>query len=70
MRLTRGEKRALWCYAPVLLGFLPPVIVWVANVEATVLGVPFILLWTALMVAATAVLMTVALVIVDRTDGK
>ena len=70
MRLTRGERRALLCYAPVLLGFLPPVIVWIADVEATVLGLPFILFWTASMVALTAALMTLALFVVDRSDRR
>jgi hypothetical protein len=70
VKLTRGERRALLCYAPVLIGFLPPVIVWVADVRGTVLGIPFILFWTALMVAVTAALMTLALFVVDRSDGR
>lgn len=70
MKLTRGERRALWCYAPVLIGFMPPVFLWATEVETTVFGVPFVLFWSALMVAATAVLMTLALFIVDRSDGR
>ena len=38
MRLTRGEKLALLCLLPIVIGFLPPVTGWVAAVEARVLS--------------------------------
>ncbi len=68
MKLTRGECRALICYAAVLVGFLPPVIVWASNVQARVFGLPFLLFWAALMVLSTSVLMTIAVYIKDRSD--
>lgn len=70
MRLTRGEKAALICLFLVAAGFLPPVTTWAANVEARVLGLPFLLFWNAFMVLSTAVLMTLALVIKDRLDRR
>lgn len=69
MRLTRGEKLALWCVVPILLGLLPPVTGWAAAVETRVFGLPFLLVWNTAMVAATALLLTLALVIIDRVDG-
>ena len=70
MRLTRGEKLALLCLLPIVIGFLPPVTGWAASVEVRVLGLPFLLFWNALMVAATALLMSVAFVIKNRVDGR
>ncbi len=70
MHLTRGEKRALWCVLPICVGFLPPVTGWAASVETRLMGLPFLLLWNTLMVAATAGLMTLALVITDRVDRR
>ena len=67
---TRGEWRALACWLVVLVGFMPPVIVWVARVEWTVLGMPFLLFWIAMMVLVTAASMTLAGVIKDRSDRK
>ena len=70
MRLTRGEKRALVCYALVLVGFMPPVFAWVAGSTARVLGLPFPLFWGSLMVLLTAVSMSVALVVKKRSDRR
>jgi len=70
VRLTRGEKLALLCLLPVVIGFLPPVTAWAASVEARVLDLPFLLFWNALMVAATALLMSVAFAIKNRVDGR
>jgi hypothetical protein len=68
MRLTRGERWALACYSIVIVGFMPPVIVWANSVEARVLGLPFLLFWAALMVLVTAVMMTLAYWVKDRLD--
>ncbi len=68
MRLTRGEWFAVLLFLPVVIGFLPPVTGWAAGVETRVLGLPFLLFWNGFMVAATAVLMTLALAIKDRVD--
>ncbi|MCP4899466.1 MAG: hypothetical protein GY906_21075 [bacterium] len=70
MRLTKGEKRALWCLLPILVGFLPPVTGWAASVEGRMLGLPFLLFWNGMMVGATSLLMGVALVIKHRVDGQ
>lgn len=69
MRLSRGERWALLCYAVVLAGFMPPVMLWVRGVDAKVLGMPFLLFWAALMVGVTAAAMSLAAVIKDRLDG-
>jgi hypothetical protein len=68
MRLTRGEWLAVLVFLPVVVGFLPPVTWWAAGVDTRVLGLPFLLFWNGAMVAATAVLMSLALVIKDRVD--
>jgi hypothetical protein len=70
MRLTPGERLALLCFVPIVVGFLPPVTGWAAKVEARVLGLPFLIFWSSLMVVATAVLMNLAFVIKDRVDGR
>jgi hypothetical protein len=70
MRLTRGEKRALAFYALVLVGFMPPVFAWAAGSSARVLGLPFPLFWAGLMVLVTAIAMSVALFVKDRSDGR
>jgi hypothetical protein len=70
MKLTLGEKRALVCYALVLIGFMPPVFAWAAGSDAMVLGLPFPLFWAALMVLATSVLMSLAFVIKQRSDRR
>jgi hypothetical protein len=68
MNLTRGEKRALLCLLPIVIGFLPPVTGWAAAVEGRVLGLPFLLFWNGIMVAATAGLMSLAFAIKNRVD--
>ena len=68
MKLSRGERWALLCYAVVLVGFMPPVIVWANGVEGRVLGMPFLLFWAALMVLVTAAMMSLAFVIKNRID--
>lgn len=70
MRLTHGEKRALACYALVLVGFMPPVFAWAAGSPVRVLGLPFPLFWAGLMVLLTAALMSLALVIKNRSDDR
>ena len=70
MKLTLGEKRALVCYALVLIGFMPPVFAWVAGVETRVLGLPFPLFWAGLMVLLTSALMSLAFVIKQRSDRR
>ena len=57
---TKGEWRALWCWLLVVIGFMPPVILWVEGVQIKVLGMPFLLVWVAGMVLMTSVLMTLA----------
>ena len=68
MRLTRGEWAAMLCFLPLVVWFLPPVTGWAASIEARVLGVPFLLFWNGLGVAATAALMTLALAVKERVD--
>jgi hypothetical protein len=70
MGLTRGEKLALLCFLPVVVGFLPPVTGWAAAVEARVLGLPFLLFWNSLMVLSTALLMSLAFVVKNRADRE
>ena len=70
MGLTRGEKLALLCFLPIVIGFLPPVTGWAAAVEGRVLGLPFLLFWNSMMVAAAALFMSLALVIKNRVDGS
>jgi hypothetical protein len=70
MRLTRGEKLALWCFAPIVVGFLPPVTAWAAAVDSRVLGLPFLLFWNGLMAALTTVLMGIAVVIEQRAGRR
>jgi hypothetical protein len=70
MRLTRGEKRALVCYALVLIGFMPPVFAWAAGSSARVLGLPFPLFWAGAMVLLTAISMSVAFAIKHRSDRR
>ena len=70
MHLTRGERLALLCFVPILVGFLPPVTAWAAAVQTRVLGLPFLLFWNGLMVALTAVLLNLAFVIKYRVDGE
>jgi len=70
MRLTRGERRCLVLIALVFAGFLPPVTWWANGVQSRVLGLPFLLFWTALMVLVTAALMGLANVIKDRSDRR
>ena len=53
MRLTRGERFALLCLVPIIIGFLPPVTAWAAAVEGRFFGLPFLIFWSALMVVAT-----------------
>jgi len=68
--LTRGEKVALLLFLPIVIGFLPPVTGWAAAVEGRVLGMPFLLFWNSMMVVATALLMSLALVIKNRVDRR
>lgn len=70
MDLTRGEKFALLCLLPIVIGFLPPVTSWAAAVEGRVLGLPFLLFWNAMMVVATSVLMSLAFVIKNTVDKQ
>ena len=70
MNLTPGERRALPFLVPVIVSFLPPVTTWVADIHVRVLGLPFIVFWSALSVAMTAVWVTLALYVKDRTDGQ
>jgi len=70
MHLTRGEKLALWCLVPIVIGFMPPVTGWAAAVDSRVLGLPFLLFWNGLMAAVTAVLMGLAVLIVQRAGRK
>ena len=70
MRLTRGERRALWCLIPVVVALLPPVTTWAAGVRTRVMGMPFLLFWNALAVAGAALLMSVAFWVKERTDGS
>jgi hypothetical protein len=70
MRLTRGEQWALLCLVPIIIGFLPPVTAWAAAVEGRIFGLPFLIFWSALMVVATATLMTIAFAIKRRVDGQ
>ena len=68
MRLTRGERYALLCFLPVVIGLLPPVTGWANGIETRVLGLPFLLFWNGFMVVMTAVLMSLAFVVKDRVD--
>jgi hypothetical protein len=68
--MTRGEKLALWCLLPIVVGFLPPVTAWAASVEGRMLGLPFLLFWNSLMVLATAALMSLAFYLKRRVDGQ
>ena len=68
MKLTRGERRALWCLVPVIVSFLPPVTTWAAGVGARPFGLPFLVFWNTLSVVLTSFWMTLALRIKTRTD--
>ena len=68
MRLTRGEKLALLCLVPIVVGLLPPVTGWAAGVEQRVLGLPFLLFWNGFMVLVTSLLLGVALGLKSRVD--
>jgi hypothetical protein len=70
MGLTRGEKIALAFYAVVLVGFMPPVFAWVAGSTVRVLGLPFPLFWAGAMVLVTAISMSVAFVVKQRSDRR
>jgi hypothetical protein len=70
MRLTRGERIALLFLVPIVIGFLPPVTGWAAGVEGLFFGLPFLIFWSALMVIATATLMSIAYVVKKRVDGQ
>jgi len=70
VHLTRGEKVALLFFLPVVIGYLPPVTGWAAAVEGRVLGLPFLLFWNSMMVVATALLMSLALVVKNRMDRQ
>jgi len=70
MRLTRGEKLALWCLAPIVVGFMPPVTGWAAAVDSRVLGLPFLLFWNGLMAALTTLLMSIAVIIEQRAGRR
>jgi hypothetical protein len=70
MKLTRGERRALWCLVPVVVSLLPPVTTWAASVETRVLGLPFLVFWNALSAGMAAVWMSLALVLKDRGDRE
>jgi hypothetical protein len=68
MKPTRGERRALLCLVPVVVSFLPPVTTWAASIPIRVLGIPFLVFWSGFSVAMTAIWMTLALRIVDRSE--
>ena len=70
MGLSRGEKLALWCLLPFVVGLLPPVTGWAAAVQVRVLGLPFLLLWNSLMVVAASLSIAVAAVVRRRVDGQ
>ncbi len=70
MFLTRGEKVALWCFIPIVVGFLPPVTGWAAGIDARVLGLPFLLFWNGLMVLMASLLMSLAVVVKNRVDRR
>jgi hypothetical protein len=70
VKLTRGERWALVFYALVVLGFMPPVIVWANRVEPFVLGLPFFVFWIGLVTLLTSGLMTLAFVVKDRVDRR
>ena len=70
MKLTRGELGALACYAVVIIGFMPPVVMLANRVEPRVFGMPFLLFWIGLMVLVTSLSMTLAFWIVDRSDRR
>lgn len=70
MRLTRGEWWAMLFFLPVVIGFLPPVTSWAATQSLRPLGLPFLLFWNGAMVAATAVLMSLAFVVKNRVDRQ
>jgi hypothetical protein len=53
-----------------VIGFLPPVTGWAVAVKVRVLGLPFLLFWNAMMVAATALMMSLAHVIKNRVDRE
>ncbi len=70
MRLTCGERFAIVCFILVLIGFMPPVYLWAAAHDGSVMGLPFPLFWSALMVLCTSVLMISALFIKNRIDRR
>lgn len=68
MKPSRGERRASICLVPVVVWFLPPVTTWAASVETRVLGLPFLVFWSALGAAMSAFWMTLALRLYERGD--
>jgi len=70
MRITAGERRALWCLVPILVAFLPPVTGWAAGVRARVFGLPFLIFWNAAAIVLTSILVTAAFRIKERVDGR
>lgn len=70
MQLTRGEKKSIFFLIVMILGFMPPVINGVNRIEPVVLGMPFLLFWISFMVLMTSVLMSMAYVVRERTDGE
>jgi hypothetical protein len=69
MRLTPGEARALRWMIPAGLFFLPPVTNWAAGARPRVLGIPFLVFWSACGILATSLAALAALRAKDRIDG-
>ncbi|MDD4836785.1 MAG: DUF3311 domain-containing protein [Dethiosulfovibrio sp.] len=70
MGLSRGERKVLWCFALIVAGYMPPVLNLANRVSPVILGVPFILFWSGLMVPITTCLMTYAYIVREKEDGE
>ncbi|MCF4115086.1 MULTISPECIES: DUF3311 domain-containing protein [Dethiosulfovibrio] len=70
MHLTRGERKVIWCFALILLGYIPPVLSLVNRVEPVILGLPFLLFYSLVMVLFTSGLMGYAYKVRAREDGE
>ena len=68
MRLTPGERKALFFLLLIVVGFMPPVTNLANRIEPFVLGLPFLLFWAAFMILFTSACMFVAHRIQERTD--
>lgn len=69
MHLSRGERKVLWCFVLIILGYTPPVLGVVNRVEPVIFGIPFLLVYSLVMVLFTSGIMALAYKVRAREDG-